>query len=182
MIRINLLPVRAAKRKESLRIHLTIAGLVTFFVVAVLIIVVIIFGAEVSALNGEIATAEKEKVELERRLGELKDLETKKTQFKEKLEIIDRLEAARTGPVELFVRLEDAVPEDAHIVEISETTTTMEIRGLAATQTTVANFMRGLRRHPVLGMVALKSTRKTTNKETGKRQDNFILVLEKRRQ
>jgi hypothetical protein len=34
MIRINLLPVRAAKKRESVRFQLTVAGLITFFVIA----------------------------------------------------------------------------------------------------------------------------------------------------
>ena len=38
MIRINLLPVRAAKKKETIRFQLTIAGLFTFFVVAATIL------------------------------------------------------------------------------------------------------------------------------------------------
>jgi len=57
MIRINLLPVRAAKKKESIRFQLTVAGLATFLVAAVSIASYLVVGSEASSLNGQIATS-----------------------------------------------------------------------------------------------------------------------------
>ena len=57
MIRINLLPVRAAKKKESVRFQLTIAGLCTVFVIAVSVLVYISATSEASQLSTDITNA-----------------------------------------------------------------------------------------------------------------------------
>ncbi|HLE09257.1 MAG TPA: fimbrial protein, partial [Thermodesulfobacteriota bacterium] len=74
MIRINLLPIRAAKKKESVRFQLTVAGLITLSVVAILAAVYLKFGSDISLLGADIAAAEKELEGLKVEVGELTKL------------------------------------------------------------------------------------------------------------
>jgi type IV pilus assembly protein PilN len=65
MIRINLLPVRAAKKKESIRFQLTVAALVTFLVFAVSMVAYLVVMSEASGLKDQISSGQQELDQLE---------------------------------------------------------------------------------------------------------------------
>ncbi len=179
MIRINLLPVRAAKKKETLRMQFTIAGLITFFVIAVTMVVYFTLRSEASALTQEIAKGNQEIEELQKKIGELSKIKEQKRVVEEKLGIIKKLEAARTGPAELLRKLSEAIPDRAWLALMKETSTGVSMQGYADTDDVVADFMRGLERFKELGAVELDVAQRLTEKETGKELTSFNLKLER---
>jgi type IV pilus assembly protein PilN len=78
MIRINLLPVRAAKKRESVRFQLTVAGLITFFVIALGMVFYLISSSEANALKEDIANGEAELSVLKQKIGELSKIKEQK--------------------------------------------------------------------------------------------------------
>ncbi len=180
MIRINLLPVRAAKKKESLRFQLTVAGLITFFVVALVTIVYIAVNSEVADLRSEIQRSEEELKALKARIGELAKIKEQKKVVEEKLAIIKELDAARSGPVDLLVKISNAIPRRAWLNQLKDEGRQIILKGAALSDDVVADFMRGLERYADLGRVELEVARRAKDAETGRDVVNFTIRLEKK--
>src|SRR3989337_3156185 len=98
MIRINLLPVRAAKKKESIRCQMTVAGLIIVMALIILAGVFIKLKSDVSELKDNIAAGEKELKELQVKVGELAKLKDEKRGVQGQLAVVRQLAAARPRP------------------------------------------------------------------------------------
>jgi type IV pilus assembly protein PilN len=112
MIRINLLPVRAAQKKEKLRSQI-------FILVLSLVLVGLACGAiyiqQVQTnenLQAEIADINRRNAELQKRIGEVRDYEKRKADLEQKLEVLAKLKSDKTGPVRLLDDLSNALPEE----------------------------------------------------------------------
>jgi type IV pilus assembly protein PilN len=178
MIRINLLPVRAAKKKESIRFQLTVAGLVTFLVVAVSMAAYLVVRSEASSLKDQIASGQQELEQLKTKIGELSKIKEQKRVVEEKLNIIIELEANKTGPVKLFQRVSAAMPDKAWIRTLREDGSVIAIDGFAADDEIVADAMRGLERSG-LGTVELDVAQRVVEKETGVEVVSFVIRVER---
>ncbi len=178
MIRINLLPVRAAKKKESVRFQLTVAGLITFLVFSLAIAGYLTVRGEASALSEDITKGNQELAELKKKIGELSKIKEQKRIVEEKLHIIDDLEAARTGPVRLFKGISDSIPERAWLQSLKEESGMIALKGFASDDEVVAEFMRRLQRAN-LGAVELEVAQRTIEKETNADLVAFTIRLEK---
>ena len=155
MIRINLLPVRAARKKESIRFQLTIAGLSAFFTVALLIIWFLVAGSESRHLKAEIADEQAELAELKTKTGTLDKVEKQKELVQAKLDSIKELEAGRTGPTDMFSSIGSVIPKKAWITSLDETAHKISIEGFAATEDDISRFLRGLQKEKKLGHAEL---------------------------
>lgn len=144
MIRINLLPVRAAKKKETVRFQLTIAGLVIFFVIAATFLFYLSYSSDVSTLREDIEAGNSELAMLKSKIGELAKLKGQKRVLEDKLKIVRKLEEAREGPVELFRRLSASIPDKAWLNSMVEKGNSLTLTGVAAYDDVIADFMRNL--------------------------------------
>ncbi|MDP2689967.1 MAG: PilN domain-containing protein [Deltaproteobacteria bacterium] len=178
MIRINLLPVRAAKKKESVRFQLTVAGLAVFFILALMSVFYLTVRSEANGLKADMDRGQKELDSLKAKIGELSRIKEQKKVVEEKLDIIKRLEAQRTGPVDMFRKLSDAIPKKAWVLSVSDKGPVTTLVGYAADDEVVAEFMRGLQRQDI-GTVELEVAQRAIEKETGVDAVNFIIRLEK---
>ncbi len=181
MIRINLLPVRAAKKKESVRFQLTVAGLITFAVFVIMIAVYVSFVFQASALSDEIAKGNQEIDELKLKIGELSKIKEQKKVVEDKLNIIKRLETGRTGPIDFFNMVGDSIPEKLWLLSFNEVGVVTTLKGYAVDEEMVADFMRGLQKHPELGRCELESMQKTKDKDSGMDVVEYEIKLEKGR-
>ena len=145
MIRINLLPVRAAKKKETIRFQLTIAGLFTFLVIAATVLFLISYRKEVKVLKADIEAGKAELAALKSKIGVLSKLKGQKRVLEDKLKIVHKLELARKGPVELFERLSNSMPEKAWLTSLNEKGDSLTLTGVAAYDDVIADFMRNLK-------------------------------------
>src|SRR5256885_3445412 len=120
MIHINLLPVRAAKKREFGRqqlvlfvLLLVLAGIGNYFVYNR-------FESELRSLDKQIATTRAEIAQLEKTIGEVKSIKDDKKALEDKLKILDTLKKGRTGPVKVLDELASVVPQKVWILEFSE--------------------------------------------------------------
>lgn len=181
MIRINLLPVRAAKKKESIRLQLTVAGLVTFLVFALTIAYYIKLTIDVSQRRDDIAKNEAELKELDIKIGELNKLQDQKRTVLSKLEVVDRLEAGRTGPMVLFDRISDAMPEKLWLKSMKDDNKVITLDGSAGGDEAIPDFMRALERAPEFKRVDLVIVKKSTLKvPIAEDFKDFTIKVEKR--
>jgi len=179
MIRINLLPVRAAKKKEFIRFQLTIAALLTIFVVSLSLVYFLIVRSEVGMLNANITRGEAELVQLKRKVGELSRIKQQKKVVEEKLKVIKSLEAARTGPTTLFRTVSNAIPQKAWLSAFRDHGSMITLNGYAYNDEVVAEYMRRLQRELKVGAVELDVLQRITEKETGADVVKFVINLSK---
>lgn len=181
MIRINLLPIRAAKKKESIRFQLTVAGLVTCLVIILVMGFYFTVRSEANSLREGIRSGNEEMEELKKKIGELSRIKEQKRIVEEKLAIVRNLEAGRTGPSKLFQMVSDSIPEKAWLASLKDEGFVITLKGFAATDEVVADFMRGLEKHKELGAVELEVAQRGIERETGAELVNFTIRLEKQR-
>ncbi len=177
MIRINLLPVRAAKRKESVRFQYTVAGLVTFLALAASLAVYFTARSETSVARDQIASGKQELSQLKRKIGELSKIKKQKEVVEEKLKIIRDLETARTGPVVLFRIIELSRPKKVWLKSLTDRGRIVVLEGYAENDEDMAEFMRRLARFPQIKNVELDVAKRVTEKETKAKVVNFVLKL-----
>ena len=144
MIEINLLPHREAKRVADLREN-----------VAVLVLgLVVIAGAAVfmnGRVKGEIETARQAVQKMETEIARYKPQEAqvevfkaKKSHLEDKLDVIDGLDAARTGPVRVLEQLALHTPERLWLTKLETQSGKIELKGNSLDNGVVADFLRGL--------------------------------------
>lgn len=179
MIRINLLPVRAAKRKEFIRFQLTIAALATIFVISLSLVYFFIVRGDANMLNDNLVRGQKELTQLKRKVGELSLIKQQKKVVEEKLRVINSLEAARTGPTRLFRTVSNAIPQKAWLATFKDQGSIVTLSGYAYNDEVVAEYMRRLQRELKVGAVELDVVQRVTEKETGADVVKFVIKLAK---
>jgi type IV pilus assembly protein PilN len=166
MIRINLLPVRAARRKENVRQQVSMFFLFIVFVVCVMGYLTISMNRTISGLNNKIVVAQAELVKyqaIEKRVSKIKsELRT----LEEKMDIIAQLEANRTGPVRFMDALTSLVLADKMwLVTLTETNGKMKLAGVATDNKTIADFMSRLERSSDFTAVDLISSKQIAQQD-----------------
>lgn len=158
MIRINLLPFRAARKRENIRRQISIyIGIVTITLLAI-----IYFSFQkISQASNLKKTEEHLKVEIvtyQKELDEIKALEKKIKQVNVKLDVIKELEKGKTGPVLLLADVADSVPKDKlWLTSYSENKGSLSLKGTAMDNETVALFMNNLENTEQIKTVDLES-------------------------
>jgi type IV pilus assembly protein PilN len=158
MIRINLLPFRAARKKENIRRQVSIFLLSLILVLSALFVGNYILGMMVSGVKKDIekANAELEKYnEINQEIARIKKtLEN----LQKKMDVITRLELNRHAPVRLLDTLTNmVVPKRMWFTRLEEKDTTVKIDGIALDNKTVADFMVRLQGSGLFKSVNLKT-------------------------
>ncbi len=144
MIRINLLPVRAAKKKESARQQITILFLAIAGVLVIVLGIYFVTLAKISAANDEIAKSEQELKRLKEKIGQIENIKKFQAEVKKKLDILNQLRREKTGPATRLSKLSDAVPEKLWLTKYAENAGKVSLGGFALNEDLIAAFMRNL--------------------------------------
>lgn len=177
MIRINLLPVRAAKKKESLRFQLTVGGLIIFLVFAISMATTLKLGSDVSIMKEDLANSEKELAQLKKKVGKLSKIKEQKRIVQSKLDVVARLENARKGPTELFARISTAIPKRAWLNSVKDQGRVIVLSGIATSEDDIADFMRGLQAFKDFKRVDLVVAQTTNQQIEGRSFVKFTLQV-----
>jgi type IV pilus assembly protein PilN len=162
MIRINLLPVRVSKKKAAgkqqlvLFAVLVLGGYVGNFLWAEA------RASELKTREQKIAKTREEIAQLDRIIGEVKNIKDQQAALREKLDILAELKAGRTGPVRVLDALATLTPKRLWVTSIGDKGGSATINGLAATIDDVSAFMSALKANPHFGAVELKKTAAAT--------------------
>jgi type IV pilus assembly protein PilN len=158
MIKINLLPFRAARKRENVRRQITIYVLVIILTVLLVGYKFIQLSGQVSNLKSEEEGIRAELATYQKELNEIKELEKKISEVRTKLDVIKTLETGKTGPVLLLADISDSVPEDKlWLTSLSESSGSLTLTGTAMDNETVALFMNNLENAERVTIVDLQS-------------------------
>jgi len=176
MIRINLLPFRAARKRENIRQQISVyIGTVILALLVIGFLSIQKIGqasdkkAEEESLKSEIVSYQKE-------IEELKALEKKTKEVKIKLDVIKELEKGKTGPVLLLADVADSVPKGKlWLRSYSEKKGSLSLTGTAMDNETVALFMSNLEKTQQITTVDLESAEQRDIPQYNIKVSDFVL-------
>ena len=177
MIKINLLPFRAAKKRENVRRQVSIYLLCMLFLFCLMGYLHVSLGGQLARLK---ATEDSLRKELKSYAAITKEIAKLKKDTKDlntKLGVIESLEKQRVGPVLLLAELARAVPLDRlWLNSVLETSGRLTLQGTAMDNHTVALFMTRLEKAPHISAVDLDRTSLTYFPKYKRGASNFRLT------
>jgi type IV pilus assembly protein PilN len=160
MIRINLLPFRAARKKENIRRQITIYALVVVLLFTVMAYYTVQLHSSLSNLKEEEKDVRSELKTYQSTVNKINQLSKRIKEIKAKLKVIRQLEKKKTGPVHLLEEVSLAVPKDKlWLSTFKESKGTLRMTGTAMDNETVALFMTNLEKSEYISRVELISTK-----------------------
>lgn len=142
MIRINLLPFRAARKKENIRRQVSI------FLLSLVFLLIILFywnwhlGSEIAGLNTKITLTKAELDKYDKINKEIAEIKKKLSNLKKKMAVMETLEANRFEPTQLLDMMTQViVPKRMWFTRMDSKDRQVKIAGIALDNKTVADFM-----------------------------------------
>ena len=165
MIRINLLPVRVSRKKE--------AGKQQVVLFAVLLVGIFLGNflwsrsrsEELASREQKLRRTKDEIAQLERIIGEVKNIKAQQAELKDKLAVLDKLRAGRQGPVRMLDEIATILPKKLWLRKMEEKAGAVVFDGSASTIEEVSAFMSALRRSAYFSQVELKKTAAKADKQ-----------------
>jgi len=179
MIRINLLPFRAARKKEDIRRQVSV------FVLS-LVLVLIVAGyfsyylsGKVTALNKQIQSTQAQVDKYNKINKEIDDIKKKLALLNKKIDVIQTLDLTRKAPVELLNDMSRlTVEKRMWYTELTEKAGTVKVVGIALDNPTIAEYMTRLEASKTYENIKLLSI-KEDKSVAGLNLKNFSISFKK---
>lgn len=178
MPRINLLPwrdeLRAQRRNQF---YMAMGG--AFGVAAVLVLIgILLMNGVIDAQHDRNNLLKEEIAQLDVRIKEIVDLEQKKNRLVARMKIIEELQMSRPVIVHLFEELVTTLPDGVYLTSVKQTGKTLEIKGVAESNTRVSAFMRNIDKSEWLESPDLKVVEVKSGGLVGSRASEFTVFAQ----
>jgi type IV pilus assembly protein PilN len=151
MARINLLPWRAAQRKERQK-NFAIALLMAVVLGGLIMWVVnTIIQGEINHQNARNQRLQQEIAILDDQIREIRNLRLRKERLLARMAAIDDLQQARPEVVFLFDQILAVTPDGVYLTEFTQNGRNLLFRGVAESSTRVSAMMRNIAASPTMG-------------------------------
>ena len=168
MIRINLLPFRAARKKENIRRQISVFFLSFFLMLAVLIYYNIHLGGQIKDLKTDVDVTKNEVAKFQKITKQIDEIKKKLAILEKKTEVIRKLETNRFEPVEMLDNMSGkTIANRMWFTSFDDRPQNVRIDGIALDNKTVADFMTRLEGTGLFGSVRLQSIQKHVVKGSG---------------
>jgi type IV pilus assembly protein PilN len=166
MIRINLLPFRAARKKENVRKQASIFMLSIFLGVILLGYLSFMFGSKVGKMSTRIQETKIALAQFDVQAREVDQIQKDLEVLKKKIDVITNLKSNRKGPVLLLDSLTQLViPKRMWLTNLEAKGNAVNIKGIALDNRTVADFMTQLEKSKLFASVNLSTLNQKTIRE-----------------
>ncbi len=167
MIRINLLPFRAARRKENIRKQVSVFVLFLVFFILALFYYTTTMNKKIAYSKNRVKKLNEQVVIYKKKVSRVTDIKKKLKIMRQKFAIINSLQYQRRQPVILLDKMTDIiVPKRMWLTNIITNRSNVRIKGIAFDNKTVADFMTRLEVSPLFSGVDLNNIRmKKINKD-----------------
>jgi len=166
MIRINLLPFRAARKKENIRRQASIFALSLACLLIILFYYNWSLGSKIDGLNDQIKQTKSDLEKYDKINKEIATIKRKLSTLKKKMAVMDSLEANRFEPTRLLdIMTQVIVPKRMWFTNMESKHKSVRIKGIALDNKTVADFMVRLEKSGLFSEVDLNTLKQ---KKVGK--------------
>ena len=160
MIKINLLPFRAARKQANIRRQVSIYFLSVVCLMTLMIYLYLSLGSELNRLKGEEKQLRSELASYAKVTKEIAQIKKRTKEIQDKLDVIKGLEKQSSGPVRLLEEIATSVPIDRlWLSAVVEKGGDLTLKGSAMDNDTVALFMTNLEKNKQIKSVDLKTTK-----------------------
>jgi len=155
MIRINLIPYRTGRRQQQIMKH------VTTFVVVLILAGLLALGLHTTAslqladLKGQTIVLQQQNIELKKKIGKIKNLDSLRSNVERKLSIVDRLQEGRFHSLHTLHAIAEMIPPNIWLNSVADKGSNIHVSGLAESNKAVAVFMRQLDQADIFSNVRL---------------------------
>lgn len=144
MPRINLLPWRAAERKQRQQqfgiwavLAVGVAGVVT-------LLAYLTMAGAIDSQREKNALLKSEIEKLDAQITEILGLEAQRARMRARMEVIEKLQRSRPEVVHLFDQLARTLPDGVYLSSIKQSEKRLELKGVAQSSTRVSALMRNI--------------------------------------
>ncbi|ABA89376.1 type IV pilus biogenesis protein PilN [Syntrophotalea carbinolica DSM 2380] len=159
MIRINLLPVRAAQKRARFQREIFFCVVAVVFALLVCSALYVQSRIKIAGEKALIAEYNKEIASLKSVLGEVAEFKKKQTEYQDKLNVLADLKRKKNGPIHLLDDLNRALPDKLWLESFQEESGGVKIKGVGVSEKSVAGFITALESSPYFRDVDLKVTK-----------------------
>ena len=160
MIKINLFPFRAARKRENIRRQIGYYVASVLILLAVMVIYFQKLNGDLNALASEQKHLKAELATYQETIKRINELDKRTQEIRAKLAVIKELEMKKTGPVHLIDEIAMAVPKDKlWLNSLNESKGSLTLTGTAMDNETVALFMTNLEKSDYVSSVDLQSAK-----------------------
>jgi type IV pilus assembly protein PilN len=158
VIRINLLPVREARRKAGVRQQLVLlaAGLIGAVVLSVAVHSWTL--GSLALARGRVAALNAQLEQYKPQQEQVAQFKAKKAEIEQKLAVIENLERSRSGPVHIMDELSNHIPDRVWLTDLNADNGKIALGGMSLDNELVALFLTALNDSPYFANVELEST------------------------
>ena len=161
MIRINLLPVREARKKADLQQLGLMLGLTAGGAIALVILFHLSLLHQISSSHGRVDQMKQQIDAFKPQLAQVEQFRAKKADIERKLGVIHDLDRSRSGPVHVLDELSSHTPERLWLTSVEAVPSGITLLGMSLDTEVVATFMKSLEDSPYFQDVELRSTELT---------------------
>ena len=182
MIRINLLPFRATRKKENIRRQVSIFLLSLAFMLIILFYFNFSLSSKIGNLSTKIKDAQSALGKYDKINKEIAEIKKKLDNLKKKIAVMDSLEANRFAPIRLMDTMtQTIVTKRMWFTSLQSKDQLVNITGVALDNTTVADFMVRLENSGLFKEVDLKTLKRAKSKKGAtSRFVNFSVICTKK--
>lgn len=160
MIKINLLPFRAARQKENIRRQVSIFFLLVLLSFAGLYFVTININKKINDINEKNTSIKKEIALYKAKSDKVEKIKKDLATLEDKLKIVARLQEERKKPVELLDGMTQfIIPERMWLTSMKATDTGVSVKGIAYDNPTIADFMKKLENSSIFQNINLNNSK-----------------------
>jgi len=163
MIRINLLPVRAKKKREFGQQLLVLFGLVIAGAALGNYLWYRQVDDRLTQVNRQIDSTRAQITQLEKTIGEVKNITQEKKALEDKLKVLDTLKKGRTGPVKVLDEISTIIPARVWMAEYGEQAGVASIKGFAVAYDDLSTFAQKLKTSKFFSEVSIKKASQKTD-------------------
>lgn len=160
MIRINLLPYRAARTKENIRKQVSVFILSFILLLVLLVVGQGLLSARTSRLSKELDGLKKEVAIYEEKAKQVEEFKKQLDLLDKQIKVVDQLKMKREEPPKLLAKItEMMIAGRMQLTKMKVDDTTVGLDGVAMDNTTIAEFMTRLERCGLFTDVKLASSK-----------------------
>ena len=174
MIRINLLPYRAARSKENIRRQVSIFLLSFVLLIIVLVVFNGYLGSKKDRLAENLENLKKEVAVYEEKARQVEEIKKKLDTLNKQIEIVNQLKEYRKKPPLLLAKMtEMVVPGRMQLTRLVSDNANLTLVGDALDNETIAVFMLRLERSDLFSGVVLESSKQVNKYNVDMKQFNI---------
>jgi type IV pilus assembly protein PilN len=144
MLQINLLPVREARRKADMRQYLTQVALIVLLSLGGIALVHSRVLDQIERANSRVAQMKNDIDQFKPQLEQVAAFKRRKSELEKKIDVIDGLDRARSGPVKVLAELAQRTPDRLWLTSLDTKGGSITLKGQSLDNELVALFLRQL--------------------------------------